>query len=120
MNRAAIIADLTAARKERNALATEWQGVHGNAMSKAMPTRGAQGATWALSSKCCPRNHATSFARTIIWEQSNANPTSFPQQRGEHKREANTLPTSATRPSAQDFADVLGLPRKIHYRNITD
>ena len=50
MNRAAIIADLTAARKERNALATEWQGVHGNAMSKAMPTRGAQGATWALSS----------------------------------------------------------------------
>ena len=50
MNRAAIIADLTAARKERNALATEWQGVHGNAMSKAMPTTGALGATWTLSS----------------------------------------------------------------------
>ena len=50
MKGAVIIADLIVARKERNAVATEWQGVHGNAMSNPTPTRGAPGATWALSS----------------------------------------------------------------------
>ena len=117
MKGAVIIADLIVARKERNAVATEWQGVHGNAMSKAMPTRGAKGATWVLSSavlETMQRASRGQASRDIRMQT----PRHFPSNE-ESKKGKRTLPTSATQPSAQNFADALGLPRRIHCRNIT-
>ena len=117
MKGAAINADLIAARKERNAAATEWQGVHGNATSTVIQpeARWAQlGPCQVLSSKrCTQRASCGQSSRNSRMQTLRRFPS---QQRGEPKREANALPTGATKPSAQNFADALGLPRMIHCR----